>query len=146
MPRSRRLRLLAFLFASIAGCGGDSSDGPVDPRGDDVALYGEWDVLGQDPALSDACAEANIETVELVLYTFDLEESFADASLRWPCDYGVYDSLVPVLRRGWYKYQWRAYEPSAIEPTFVSEAYVMNAREVSSFDLMAVDFVRDMAP
>jgi hypothetical protein len=137
----RDVRPLFFVLPLlIAGCGDEASDDPFDPRGDDVALYGEWDVDGEDPAIVDACAEANFETVELVLYRADESESYTDASFRWPCDYGVYDSVTPVLRHGWYAYQWRIYEPSATEPALVSKVYGMDVRDATSFDLQAVDF------
>ena len=58
--------LCAFSSLFIATVCDLIDDRTFDPRGDEVALYGEWDVNGENPALVDACSVAGLESVGLV--------------------------------------------------------------------------------
>ncbi len=129
----------ATLLASAAACE------PVafDPRGDEVALYGDWTINGLYPEITTTCADANVATVELVFFSNDETASYTDETFRFPCEQGVYDSVVPVLEQGVFKYEWRFYEPGATEP-IVTDAvrYVLDARGVSEVSLQNVNLTR----
>ncbi len=114
-----------------------------DPRGTEVALYGDWTINGLYPESTTACADANVATVELVFFTNDETASYTDETFRFPCEQGVYDSVGPVLRRGVFKYEWRFYEPGATTPIVTdAQRYVMDTRGLSSFDLTNVNLTR----
>lgn len=138
--------LCALSFILIASACASNDEGTFDPRGDEVALYGEWDVNGENPALVDACRVAGLESVGLVFYEPGSATAFIDEDFLFPCDAGVYESRGGVLRPGSFEYQWRAYEPGKPSPVLESSRYPLSMTRSGEFILQAVDFIRVVAP
>jgi hypothetical protein len=143
-----RQRFALFVVAATAAivCACEPTTEHFDPRGAQVALYGEWDVNGQNPAVSTACEEAGLDTVELAFFDPETGDEFTHDEFRFPCWHGVYESKVAVLRTGAYEYVWRAYENGNAAPVLTSSRYDLVMVRSGEFILQAVDFIRSVGP
>ena len=54
----------------------------------------------------------------------------------------MYESVDPVLKHGWYRYEWRFYEPGASEPIPVTgaERHTLDATSGAEIELVGADF------
>lgn len=144
--RRDALRLLPCVTTLLAASCTTLVESPFDPRGAQVALYGEWDVNSENPAASDACERAGLSVVELAFFEPATGEEFVDDAFRFPCKDGVFESGVAVLRVGSYQYEWRAYETNLVAPVLVSRRYDLTMDRAGEFILQAVDFIREIVP
>ncbi len=84
------------------------------PLGNDVSASGAWTIDG---AVADAtsCANAGIETVEVVFYDGGVEYRFP-STFSFPCSDGSFDTRPDlVLDRERFSTQWRAYNADGDE-------------------------------
>ncbi len=107
-----RTRSLALLFLSLllgSGCT-VTVEGGWTPVGSDMAVYGAYDVERPGLTLAEACADAGIDTVELVILDSTGTYEYTSSDLTAFCEDGVVDSVYAVLAAGNYQYVWRAYD------------------------------------
>ncbi len=107
-----RTRSLALLFLSLllgSGCT-VTVEGGWTPIGSDMAVYGQFGVDRGGVPLLDACADAGIDTVGLVILDETGTLEYTSSDLTAFCEDGAVDSVYAVLAAGNYQYVWRAYD------------------------------------
>ncbi len=83
----------------------------TNPGGNDLAVYGTYDIDGPGATLADACAWAGIDWVEIVILdSTGTYEYYYDELWEYCGDSGEIDSLVEILPAGSFRYVWRAYD------------------------------------
>lgn len=105
----KKTTLIALCFlAPLTGCVVETN---FDPIGNELSVEGSWTVNGF-AATEQTCAEAGIDSVEVVFFSGGLEFSYPD-EFRYDCARGFFDTrneVGLVLDRGRYTTQWRAYD------------------------------------
>lgn len=112
--RTRSLALLFLPLLTSACTVTVVTPPPYVPAGEDIALFGTYEVNAPGGTLQEACDFAGIDWVELVILdasgTSEVGSPIADY-LWEPCgDTGVIDSIDPVLVSDNYRYMWRAWD------------------------------------
>lgn len=140
LPPQSGNALVVSMVGCIAAC--ESANPTFDPTGNELALYGEWDVNGLVPS-QEVCARAKIDVVSVEFSSVDGTETFGSSDFVAPCAQGFLEHVGPVLRRGTYSYRWIA----SFQGRTVLESQRYDALESTGPNgpevaLMAVDFLR----